>query len=74
MLVQKSAQNDSIKDEAQYVALESAPKFPLQKAQKIAKKCDKKHAFDVADDSQLDGTIKGAPWNLRLGSFISDIA
>ena len=56
LLVQKSSQNNSIKDEleeALYVALEGAPKISLHEAQKIAKKCEQ----------------KGTALNLKFGSL-----
>ena len=70
--MQKSSQNNSIKgelEEAIYVALEGAPKISLWKAQKIAKKWEKKNAFDVKVEGSLDDAIKGTPLNLRFGSL-----
>ena len=53
LLVRKSSQNNSIKgifEETLWVSLEGAPKISLSEAQKIAKKCEQKDAFDVAVD------------------------
>ena len=72
LLVQKSAQNDSIKgelEEALHAAFEGARKISLSEAQKIAKKCEEKDAFDAAVDGPLDCAIKDAPLNLNFGSL-----
>ena len=67
LLAQKCSQSSSIKGEHEeplYVALEGAPKISLQKARKIAKKCQEIDAFDVAVDDSLDDVIKCTPLNL----------
>ena len=71
LLVQKSTQNDSIKgelEEALHAGFEAAPKISLSEAQKNAKKCEEKDAFDAAVDGPLDCDIKDAPLNLNFGS------
>ena len=71
LLVQKSTQNDSIKgelEEALHAGFEGAPKISLSEAQKNAKKCEEKDAFDAAVDGPLDCDIKNAPLNLNFGS------
>ena len=73
LLVQKTAQNNSIKSElgeALYVALKEAPReFNFKKHEKIAKKIEEKDAFDVTVDGPLDSAIKGAPLNLKVRSL-----
>ena len=70
--VKKSSQKNSIKgilEEAIYIALEGVPNISLSEAQKNAKKCEEKDAFDVAVDGSLDDAIKGTPLNLKFGSL-----
>ena len=69
--MQKSTQNDSIKgelEEALHAGFEGAPKISLSEAQKNAKKCEEKDAFDAAVDGPLDCDVKDAPLNLNFGS------
>ena len=70
MLVQKSAQNDSIK----VLYLNVHLGFHFKKHEKLQKKCEEKDAFDVAIDGPPDGAIKGALLNLKFGSFVSFIS
>ena len=61
LLVQKRAQNDSIKwelEEALYVPFEGASKISLsQDALQTKKKCEEENAFEVVVDGPIDGTI-----------------
>ena len=73
LLVQKSSQNNLMKcklEEALYVALEGARKISLSEAQKIAKKCEEKDAFEVPVDGSIDDAIRSTPLNLKFG-FLS---
>ena len=71
LLVQKSAQNDSIKgklEEALYVAAECAPE--IFRSTVCCKRCEEKDAFDVAGYGPLDGAISNSD---LYGSFIFHI-
>ena len=72
-LLQKSARNNSIKDkleEASLLCMNVHLRFHFKRHRNL-QKCEEKDAFDVAVGDPLDSEIKGAPLNLKFGSYAS---